>query len=440
MTKNTQYRLFSIAIFGVLFLIIFDYQKYIYLFLLLSFLYFYYFIEYKNEITVKIFSYISIPIFFISKYIFAINEDYNNFWVNQSQRSYSGYERFWDIQQFYFGLVCNNLKKINQEFNYVYLFGSNTKSCPFDIGWGPLANNLSINLDIWNATLITGFVALLGLLILHLISLNYSNDLFITSIIFLSPPVNFLFERMNIDLLIFILMFYIFKNFERNNLFKSLLIFIIILFKVHPIGLIPGILIFASIKKDKKIFYINFVIGVLASYIILFLTNSTGSITSKVYPDDFGRSFGLLNNFEILTFYNQKLGTKYLIVSLVVYLCILVFVLLRIKKNFSSSKIEYFDYLMTSLFSWFIFVSIFENFDYRLGFIILLASKFDLNNKLYLFFFLFVFLSPLNTYGIENLVSYNVLIYFIKNFLFHSILLIMILNLLKLEMLNIFRK
>lgn len=432
MTKNSFFNLFSLTLVGVFYLLITNYQVFIYLIFVLSIIYFYYFQQYKDEKIIKIFAYFSVPCFYILKYIFSLSESLNLYWINQSQSSYSGFERFWDIQQFYFGLVCNSNASLNKDLNYYYFFSNSSDNCPFDIGWGPLANNLSANLNIWNATSTTGLIALVGLLVLHFVIQKSSNDRFISSIIFISPPINFLFERMNVDLIIFLILFIVFKDIEKNYVIKILYFLILILLKIHPIGLIPGIMLIALLKKNKKLFYLYFTLGLMSSFFLLTFSNSMKYISSKVYPNDFGRSFGLLNNYEILSFYNQEIGTKNTVLYLTIYAFIFLLVSYKIIKNFDSFKIENLDYLTVSILSWILFISIFENFDYRLGFLILIANKFDLKNKFYLSLFLLIFVSPLNVFGIENLVSYNILFYIIKTILFHSILFIIFLNLLKL--------
>ena len=432
MTKNSFFNLFSLSLIGVFYLLITNYEVFIYLIFVLSIIYFYYFHEYKDEKIIKIFAYFSVPCFYILKYIFSLSESFNLYWINQSQSSYSGLERFWDIQQFYFGLFCNSNSELNTEFNYYYFFGNSSDSCPFDIGWGPLANNLSANFNVWNATIATGLIVLIGLLILYFVIQKKTNDSFISSIIFLSPPINFLFERMNIDLIIFLILLLILKDVEKNYVVKSIIIFTLILIKIHPIGLIPGIMLFALSKKNKVLFYLYLSLGLASTFLLLTFSNSVNYINSKVYPNDFGRSFGLLNNYEILSFYNQEIGTKNSVIFLIFYASIFLLFAYKIIKNFESFKIEGLDYFIVSILSWILFISIFENFDYRLGFVILIANRFDLKNKFYLSLFLFIFVSPLNIFGIENLVSYNILFYIIKTFLFHNILLIIFLNLLKL--------
>jgi hypothetical protein len=100
------------------------------------------------------------------------------------------------------------------------------------------------------------------------------------------------------------------------------------------------------------------------------------------------------------------------------------------------------NYLTTSVFTWFLFVSLFENFDYRIAFIIILSGLvgLDKNRAILTAFFIYIFLSPLNIYGESALGTYNILFYIIKNLLFHSILLFMVLNLLRLFKLSLLSK
>ena len=401
-----------------------------------------FFKNHKNDPIIRLFSYISVPTFYVLKFIFSTSSKFDNYWMNMSQKSYGGLQRFWDIQLMYLGMNCNSdTSKINSE-KYTFLFGDISKSCPFDIGWGPLVNNFSLNIDIWDATLFTGLIGFILILLTHRIVLKTSSDIFLTSIIFISPPVNFVFERMNIDLFIFLVAYLLLVQFEKNYVFKGLIFLILILVKSHPIGFIPGLILYALLKKNKKISLYMFSIGTISSLAILFYSNAASYINSKVYVNDFGRSFGLLGNYEILNFIRNDVGNIILAMFLILYLLLLFGLNLHIIQNFNTLYTFKMDYLTTSAFTWFLFVSLFENFDYRISFIIILSGLvgLDKNKSTLTAFFIFIFLSPLNIYGESAIGTYNILFYVIKNLLFHSILIFMVLNLLRLLKLSLLSK
>ena len=359
-----------------------------------------------------------------------------------SQKSYGGLQRFWDIQQMYFGINCNNDTNKIRSDGYTFLFGDISKSCPFDIGWGPLVNNLSLNINVWDATLYTGLIGLVLVLLTHRIILKKSSDIFLTSIIFISPPVNFAFERMNIDLFIFLIAYLILVRFEKNYIFKGLIFSILVLIKSHPIGFIPGLILYGLYKKNATISLYMLFIGTISSIAVLFYSDTATYINSKVYVNDFGRSFGLLGNYEVLNFIRNDIGNAKLVIFFILYLLLLFTLNLQMLKNFKTLFTYKMNYLTTSVFTWFLFVSLFENFDYRIAFIIILSGLvgLDKNKSILTAFFIFVFLSPLNIYGESALGTYNILFYVLKNLLFHSILLFMVLNLLRLFKLSLLSK
>lgn len=409
---------------------------------MLVIIYLNFFKNHKNDSIFKLFSYLSVPIFYSLKYIFSTSTKFDNYWMNMSQKSYGGLQRFWDIQQMYFGINCNNdTNKISSD-GYTFLFGDISKSCPFNIGWGPLVNNLSLNINVWDATLYTGLIGLVLVLLTHRIILKKSSDIFLTSIIFISPPVNFVFERMNIDLFIFLIAYLILVRFEKNYIFKGLIFSILVLIKSHPIGFIPGLILYGLYKKNATISLYMLFIGTISSIAVLYYSDTATYINSKVYVNDFGRSFGLLGNYEVLNFIRNDIGNAKLVIFFILYLLLLFALNLQMLKNFKTLFTYKMNYLTTSVFTWFLFVSLFENFDYRIAFIIILSALvgLDKNKSILTAFFIFVFLSPLNIYGESALGTYNILFYVLKNLLFHSILLFMVLNLLRLFKLSLLSK
>ena len=409
---------------------------------MLVIIYLNFFKNHKNDSIFKLFSYLSVPIFYSLKYIFSTSTKFDNYWMNMSQKSYGGLQRFWDIQQMYFGINCNNDTNKIRSDGYTFLFGDISKSCPFDIGWGPLVNNLSLNINVWDATLYTGLIGLVLVLLTHRIILKKSSDIFLTSIIFISPPVNFVFERMNIDLFIFLIAYLILVRFEKNYIFKGLIFSILVLIKSHPIGFIPGLILYGLYKKNATISLYMLFIGTISSIAVLFYSDTATYINSKVYVNDFGRSFGLLGNYEVLNFIRNDIGNAKLVIFFILYLLLLFALNLQMLKNFKTLFTYKMNYLTTSVFTWFLFVSLFENFDYRIAFIIILSGLvgLDKNKSILTAFFIFIFLSPLNIYGESALGTYNILFYVLKNLLFHSILLFMVLNLLRLFKLSLLSK
>ena len=421
--------------------LVINYEINIYIILFLVIIYLNFYKDYKDDQKLKLFSHLSVPVFYVLKYIFSTSSKFDNYWLNMSQKSYEGVQRFWDIQQMYFGVYCNNKNTLGVN-SYTFVFGDISKSCPFDIGWGPLVNNLSFSVNIWNASLFTGFIGLVLVILTHRTVLKKSSDVLLTSIIFISPPVNFVFERMNIDLFIFLIVYLMLIKFEKNYVFKGFVFSILILLKSHPIGFVPGLILYGFYKKNNKISLYMLFIGTVSSLAVLFYSNAATYISSKVYVNDFGRSFGLLSNYEVLNFIRADIGNNKLVIFLILYLLLLFALNLKIVKNFHNFYTFKMDYLTTSVFTWFLFVSIFENFDYRIAFVVIISGLVGLgkNKNTVTTLFIFIFLSPLNIYGESALITYNILFYVIKNLLFHSILIFILLNLLRLLKLSLLSK
>ena len=68
----------------------------------------------------------------------------------------------------------------------------------------------------------------------------------------ISPPVNFLIDRMNIDIFIFLITFILLKNIEKNLIFKLIVLSIFTLYKLHPLVLFFSIFIYFYLKQQKK--------------------------------------------------------------------------------------------------------------------------------------------------------------------------------------------
>ena len=186
----------------------------------------------------------------------AIFNQYSSVWKKIFQQNYiieGGI--FEDLQILLFSLSCNKSGKTSID-TYIIKFTENDMviSCSFELPYGYIFNFLKFNSSyIWITTLIvsTFALSLFFKIYISLIKLNNEKDFILISAIFLSPPINFVTERMNFDLLIFLILYFLYSNPNINYFFKSLIISILSLLKFYPIIIL--ILEFIINLFDKKI-------------------------------------------------------------------------------------------------------------------------------------------------------------------------------------------
>jgi hypothetical protein len=204
----------------------------------------------------------------------------------------------------------------------------------------------------------------------------------------ISPPVNFLIDRMNIDIVIFLVSFLMIKNIENSLVLKLGIFSLFAQYKLHPIILIASICIYFLIKKNRKNFTISFIVfGLNIVSIYQFYTNNA-FYTARPFLSY--RSFGILSDATFISKFLGSIIVSYLIIGLILILL----VYLLIKKTVVS-EIEL-DSVFFNFSLWFLGVSLYSNYDYRIPILIFIFLKlFSLQIKLLnLSLLIFVFLSP----------------------------------------------
>ena len=150
----------------------------------------------------KIIFKIYVILLFLKRYLIDIpNEKFLNSLNN---------DIFWDAQLFLLQLRCN----FDEEFSYNFQLSKNFINCldggvgydgTVNIGFGPLSKILKFNLDIWNITVIISI--LFGVaLIIFLIKMEISEKNLFKFSLLLSPSFIFLFDTMNLDIAIFLVL------------------------------------------------------------------------------------------------------------------------------------------------------------------------------------------------------------------------------------------
>lgn len=368
--------LIDISFLSLLMLIIFlyvDFQKYD---------------RYKNIFFVTVLT------FYIARLIFSFSSNFDNLWKHISLNNYSSVERFWDLQ---LNLISMKCILGNVESYYLKFSSTSYKSCPYSAKYGPLSTKVPFFGDIWIGTIILSIFVIIFLLLLCFYFYRLDTKTFITfALLMMTPSMNFLIERMNID--VFILIFsiiclYYYKDYPKFTVFVLL---ILSLYKIHPVGLLFGLLFFSHLSKNKSQF--NFIFNSLIIFFIIYFLDSiffTNTILDTEWrPAGLDITFGLLSDSIILSNYLN-------IDFLIIYVVLLISPILLALFSKSDAELEtramsmdeqryFFAYTFLFLINF-----LYANYDYRLPLfipLIFVMSKY-MKNK---FPFIFIFLMPLS--------------------------------------------
>lgn len=308
--------------------------------------------------------------------------------IHLYQKNYLTNRSFRDIQDVLVALNCNSfeveqvfVKNIDKVFN-----------CPYEISYGPLFSYLGFRNNVDNLILILVIVTSILIFIYYLNILKILNNKngYIFSLVMMSPPINFLIERMNFDIFIFVIIYLIYK-FISNNFLKNLILLFLGFLKIYPLVLIFSNLLFILIKKNFKnsITVLIFNIISIAFFIFLLLNSKDDYLNIQPYRAD--RTFGILSDAIRL----QKLFDVSLFLSFFIISSTILLIALFLSKKYKPVGIFEKEISFHILILYF-FLSIYANYDYRLTLLIFLFSEIikSKNNYLIFNYILFIFSSP----------------------------------------------
>ena len=345
----------------------------------------------KSLVFIFIFITKLIPIFF-NKYFIIWNTTFQKNYLNNN---FVPETIFGDMQGLLFSVSCNNLLSNTIEtysIRYTYLtIQDAVYNCPVNINYPSIFNYFDLDsANVWNLTVFIAVTALLSLYCLYLYLLNgkTGKEFLIVSALFVSPPVNFLIQRLNIDLLIFLILFLIFNNKNLSFSLKNFIIFFISLVKFYPIFLIFAAS-FISLKK-KLYFQLFFLLPLITlSLIYLFSFSSNTNVVSFYFrATESNRAFGILNDSAYISeFLNISIYLSLLLVAL--FLTVLLFLF----KNLKIENIGDEEFIQLSMF---LGICVFINYDYRVIFLLLLTDFLlkESNKKFLATACLFIYSSP----------------------------------------------
>lgn len=344
-----------------------------------------------NPIVLKIYVFT----FYFLRIISGVFQSFNNFWSSMSQTNYVLNGKFIDMQGIFWALNCNS--GVKDSFQ---LFGTNQiLECPYSVSYGPLTEIIYFQNSVYFPTLVTLVFSIIFLLkIFNDTTKNFNQEeMYMAALIFISPPINFLIERLNFDIIIFIILYFALKN-EKDNLLSVVLIFTISLIKYYPIFLLISNLIFNFITKNFKKFSVNALFVTLFSIIYYYENFLNIKEYKPVTPFRPDRTFGLLSES-----YNFENAFRYKWIYFYAFLLFIILLFIKSQKLVSNT-----EFLIKSKFDFdliFLFVCLgfLANYDYRAALLVLLASNFvKIKKKLVFYsFFIFIFSSPglLHSYG-----------------------------------------
>ena len=373
------YKNSSIFIGSLFFYIIFNYE-FLGIFIVISYLITRF--DFKFSDKEKI-SFYSLPVvFFISRYIAALSENFNELWLGMFQKTYRGLSRFMDLQADFQVLKCHT----DMATTHVVKFMDDpiTNYCEETIGYGPLRKIIPLYGDIWASVLIA--IVILFLLILFQykdLLYRYNKEFIIVTLLLISPPLNLLVHLSNPDIFYLALLYFVLKKYETNPLTASFIIYIFTLWKIHAVGILFGLLIFSLIKEDKRKIGINlsFLALTILTYIIDVRTTEPLSIPAS--PDE-RMGFGILHDATQLTkftdFGNQ---THIILFSTLISISLLLIVVIFWRKIEINNLEKYKTYEVYGFAFWFFLSMIFQNQSYRLPlYIFLIIHIYKYSNNL----------------------------------------------------------
>ncbi len=348
-------------------------------------------------------------IFLMFRLIGSFNGVFDHYWRVLSSDIFKSYKRFGDLQLTLNAIKCN--------FSELYTvpqyakFDKNILSCPFETGYPLIDEYISFNIqNIWESTLAISFIGIILFALIYLKILNNNSSYkFFIFILFVSPPVTFLIERMNIDIFIFILTWFLISNKKINTYIKSGVVILTTTLKLFTFPIIFSLL-FDSLKERNRR---NTLIYGLASSVItiytyyFFVIVGNFGYKSTYWDENFfsqtfsnpSISFGLLANYAYL---EEKFLSFGIIIYGILWLFYSIMFLIYMKANFQKNIEE--NYKSINKLSEIILIPmlllllLYQNIDYRITFFILIFSIIlKIKNKiLTISYFLFLTTSGTN--------------------------------------------
>lgn len=404
--------LFFLFLFPIISFYRFDLLSFYLIMILLINLLFNFTFQPFQKIIIKIY----IVLIFIKRYLFDIkNEKFLNSLNN---------DIFWDTQLFFLQLKCN----FNENFSYRFQLSQNLIDCleggvgydgAVNIGFGPLSKILEFSSDIWISTIIISVLVSLVILT-YFLKIDLDDKNLFMFLLLICPSFIFLFDTMNLDIIIFITILFFLKYSNNLKIIFLLLLTFFSMLKLYPIAFIAGLFIFDLFNKNIReqiisgLFLLSNLIYIIYNYIY-----ADFSLTEKPYAPV--RTYGLLSDYEaIRKFYSFEYLNLFHFLSFgIISFFFIGIVVINRKTLFKKNVINFDDEKMFLVFfPAALMISLFANYSYKLIFIYPIATIFHkiLNNSEKVIFYIFFFTNPLiQIFGVSGSQSDIEFIFFIVN-------------------------
>jgi len=392
----------KIYIFSLVYFLFIDYKYFTTFALIILFVNF---ISKKNLIITnfeKIILLISPFIFYIQKIIIGLFYESTMWERTFFNLKYS----FGDAKITLSQLICQNgLSKLVEDS-----FQSMTEECSFgSVRYGPLFHLLKINIDYEVSTFIVSvFLYSFFLFFLYEFMKKKHISELEFNIISLSSVVNLLLSQLNLDLLLFLIVFICIRFLKKYIKLNLFVFFILALLKQHPIGIFFGLLF--TEKKPSNIFLIFVYLSLFFGINSYFLFIDFNYLSGQQRPSDPYSSSGLLtiSQFIWTQFLDSGIGFRVVVIILIFFVLFIFTIIFKNNVNMYDSKlvdINSSEKYFSAILSWFLFISIYANYDYRNVVLILLLFCYNFKFKDKYLLMALLLLSPIPLTNI-TLLSY----------------------------------
>tara|TARA_B100000212_G_scaffold296086_1_gene239350 strand:- start:259 stop:1017 length:759 start_codon:yes stop_codon:yes gene_type:complete len=213
---------------------------------------------------------------------------------------------------------------------------------------------------------------------------------------------NFVLFRLNIDLLIFILLYFIHTR-KLNIFIRNTLLLFFTFLKIYPIVFLVGFTVIDIFRSKNFRHFVNYIFIFIGIIYLIYDNIYSKTLENRLIKTESYRAYGLANDsLYISELFNISQNIIFLILLI---LSILFGIFVFQKFDFSSLKIETIPYILFIIFS-----GLFANYDYRLIFLFFIIRSLVGNKKNLILtsFFVFIYSSPNLMYSYERLYKINV--------------------------------
>ena len=379
MEKTISKLFIKFYLFFLFYFIIFDYTYFnIFAFFIFALFYIlkstYEFTKIENNLLI-----VSPFLFYIKKLFFGLS---NNLDLWNKTSNFFTHFTFADIKLTLEQLQCQS----QQRTLLADSFQSMTENCYFE-SWryGPLFHLIKLNINYsFIENILPIFLYVLFLLFLFTLYKKTNLTSLEFNIISLSSTVNLLFTQLNIDLIILLLVFYFVRYYKSYpNIYLTLLFFLALL-KQHPIGIFFGL--FFTANNFRKI--TKFSLFIISFFVInfYFYNLDVNYLNGQPRPTHAQLASGLLSisQYIWIEFFDRAIGFR-LVIFILAIIILIIFTTLIFKKKtvkFNLNKNIYTDNQFEGgVLGWFLFISIYANWDYRNTILLLVFIYFNLNQN-----------------------------------------------------------